>query len=119
MKGKAVAQAAAFVRGLYASMPPADVADHSVEALHGMAVSLWKFSQQRNGGALAVRVLDAAIDGKLGRKAVDGLIETWLQSHAAAIRQVNDLMEKIRAEPELDQATLTMANGQLRALVYA
>jgi glutamate dehydrogenase len=69
--------------------------------------------------ALTVRVLDAATGGKLGRKAVDGLIETWLQSHAAAIRRVNDLMEEIRAEPELDQAMLTVANGQLRALVSA
>ncbi|CAN0211156.1 unnamed protein product [Discosporangium mesarthrocarpum] len=69
--------------------------------------------------ALTMRVLDAAAGGKLGRKAVDGLIESWIESHTAAIRRVNNLMDQIRNEAEPDQAMLTVANGQLRALVTA
>ena len=72
------------------------------------------FSHQ---ASLTMRVLDAASGGKLGRRAVDGLIETWLETHAPAIRRVNNLMEEIRGEAEIDQAMLTVANGQLRALV--
>jgi glutamate dehydrogenase len=84
-----------------------------------MAVETVVDDSYSHQAALTVRVLDAATGGKLGRKAVDGLIETWLAAHTAAIRRVNNLMEEIHAEPELDQAMLTVANGQLRALVAA
>jgi glutamate dehydrogenase len=69
--------------------------------------------------ALTMRVLDAAGSGRLGEQAVDGLIETWLETHAPAVRRVNALMDEIRSEAEIDQAMLTVANGQLRALVAA
>ena len=74
------------------------------------------FSHQ---ASLTMRVLDAASGGKLGRKGVEVLIEGWLETHAPAILRVNALMEDIRSEAELDQAMLTVANGQLRALVSA
>ena len=84
-----------------------------------MAVETVVDDSYSHQAALTMRVLDAATGGKLGRKAVDGLIETWLAAHAASIRRVNNLMDEIHCEPELDQAMLTVANGQLRALVAA
>ena len=84
-----------------------------------MAVETIVDDSYSHQAALTVRVLDAATGGKLGRRAVDGLIETWLGANAGGIRRLNNLMDEIRSEAEIDQAMLTVANGQLRALVTA
>ena len=66
---------------------------------------------------LTSRVLDAAGPGKLGAYAANGLIDTWLEGRQAALARIATVLGEVKAANEADLAMLTVANGQLRALV--
>ncbi|MBM3558317.1 MAG: NAD-glutamate dehydrogenase [Alphaproteobacteria bacterium] len=66
---------------------------------------------------LTTRVLAAAGRGSLGRDAADGLIGAWMEGRQAALARVSTVLDEIKAANAPDLAMLTVANGQLRALV--
>ena len=72
------------------------------------------FSHQ---SVLTTRVVEAAGAGKLGGRAANGIVDTWLQGRRAAIDRTVALIEEIRAAPEADLAMLTVGSSQLRTLV--
>ncbi|MGE0254691.1 MAG: NAD-glutamate dehydrogenase [Alphaproteobacteria bacterium] len=66
---------------------------------------------------LTTRVLDAAGRGSLGADAAAGLIDAWLEGRQAGVARVTAVLDEVKAANAPDLAMLTVANGQLRALV--
>ena len=67
--------------------------------------------------ALTNRVLDVAGGGKLGSKAAEGVISTWIESRNGAVERTLQLLDELRESETVDLAMLTVANGQLRGLL--
>ena len=67
--------------------------------------------------ALTNRVLDVAGGGKLGSKAAEGVISTWIESRNGAVERTLQLLGELRESETVDLAMLTVANGQLRGLL--
>ncbi len=67
--------------------------------------------------ALTNTVLEVAGSGKLGKKAAEGVIQTWMDSQQGAVERTCEMLESLRAAEGIDLAMLTVANGQLRALL--
>ena len=68
---------------------------------------------------LTTRVLDLAGRGALGKQAVAGLIETWIEAQPGAVARADALFAELKAAPEPELAMLTVANRQLRTLLAA
>lgn len=67
--------------------------------------------------ALTNHVLDVAGGGKLGAKAAEGVIETWISSRNGAVERTVQLLDTLRENESVDLAMLSVANGQLRGLL--
>ena len=66
---------------------------------------------------LTNHVLDVAGGGKLGSKAAEGVISTWIESRNGAVQRTVQLLDTLRESETVDLAMLTVANGQLRSLL--
>lgn len=62
-------------------------------------------------------MLDVAGGGKLGSKAAEGVIATWIESRNGAVERTVQLLDTLRESETVDLAMLTVANGQLRSLL--
>jgi glutamate dehydrogenase len=71
----------------------------------------------RHQSELTNRVLDVAGGGRIGTRAADGMIETWIGSRNGAVERTCQLLEDLRENESVDLAMLTVANGQLRSLL--
>ncbi|MFB0922339.1 MAG: NAD-glutamate dehydrogenase, partial [Alphaproteobacteria bacterium] len=67
--------------------------------------------------ALTNRVLEVAGGGKLGPRAAEGVITTWIESHNGAVERTCQVLDSLRESETVDLAMLTVANGQLRGLL--
>lgn len=71
----------------------------------------------RHQSALTNRVLDVAGGGKLGARAAEGVIATWIESRNGAVERTVQLFDTLRENETVDLAMLSVANGQLRGLL--
>ncbi|MBO6783903.1 MAG: NAD-glutamate dehydrogenase, partial [Alphaproteobacteria bacterium] len=67
--------------------------------------------------SLTNTVLDVAGAGRLGKKAADGVIRTWIESRNGAVERTCQVLDSLRESESIDLAMLTVANGQLRGLL--
>ena len=66
---------------------------------------------------LTNRVLEVAGGGKLGPRAAEGVITTWIESRNGAVERTCQVLDSLRESETVDLAMLTVANGQLRGLL--
>jgi glutamate dehydrogenase len=94
----AAATVAAFLKRLYANVPPADLIHRPPEDAYGAAMALWQFAQVRKPGAAKVRVYNPT------------LAEHGWRSDHTAVEIINDdmpfLVDSVTAE--LNRVNLTV-----------